>query len=404
MKTEDLYKKYILPTYAVPSLFLEKGKGSRVWDENGNAYLDLSSGIGVTSLGHGHPRWVKRLRQQAADLTHVSNLYGNRQQGELARRLVEKAGPGKCFFCNSGAEANEALIKLARLYGKKKAEPNEPAPYRIVCATNAFHGRTMGGLSATPKPKIQEGFDPLLPGFRFAEWNNLKSFQQAVNYQTTAIMVETIQGEGGVHPADLEFLKGLRKLCDEWEILLILDEVQCGVGRTGRFFAFEHARVKPDAIGMAKGLGGGFPIGAIWVSQKFADCFKPGSHGSTFGGTPLACAAALATLDVIDDLGLLEKVTRRGKFLMRHLRALRRKFPKIIKEVRGRGYMIGLQLSIPVAQVIAKARAKGLIVISAGDHVLRILPPLTIKPSEIVEAIDILDIVFTEIATNPKKS
>jgi len=398
MKTATLYEQFVLPTYPAPSLILQSGKGTRVWDEEGTAYLDLTSGIGVTALGHSHPQWVRLIRRQAAALAHVSNLFGNRNQALLARKIADYAGPGKTFFANSGAEANEGLIKLARLYGREKAGGHENRVFEVVCASNAFHGRTMGGLSATPKPKIQSGFAPFLDGFRFAQWNDLDSFRSAVSDKTAAIMVETIQGEGGVHPADTEFLQGLKQLCAEKKILFILDEVQCGIGRTGQFFACQHAGVRPDALGMAKGLGCGFPIGAFWVSEKYARLFTPGSHGSTFGGNPLACAAALATLEVIEDKDLIAKVDRQGKLLLKKLKKLQRKHPGLILEIRGRGFMLGVELSIPAATVLDASRKRGLLVLSAGENVLRLLPPLTIKPGELNQALDILGQVFAEVS------
>lgn len=397
MKTSTLYKKYSLPTYGPPSLILEKGEGSYVWDENGKRYLDFGTGIAVTALGHSHPRWVKRVQKQAATLTHVSNLYGTRNQGELARALVQRAGAGKVFFSNSGAETNEALIKLARLYGCQKAGGKEGHIFRIVCAKNAFHGRTMGGLSATPKPKVQKGFAPLLEGFDFAELNQIDSFAREIGPQTAAVMIETIQGEGGIHPADPGFLKELRALCSEKEILLILDEVQCGIGRTGKTFAYQHTAIQPDALGMAKGLGGGFPIGAVWVSQEYAELFTPGSHGTTFGGNPLACAAALATLDTLEKEDLLEKVTKRSQKLLDRIRSLAKNYPDLILEVRGLGYMIGVSLTIPASCILEACRQEGLLVLSAGEKVLRLLPPLTLKNKEMDQGLDILESVFANL-------
>lgn len=305
--TADLYDAHVMKNYARSALTLVRGRGSWVWDDQGRQFLDFTSGIAVSALGHCHPHWVAAIQRQAGELIHTSNLFRNVNQAELARRLIGYAGPGRVFFCNSGAEANEALIKLARLHGNRKAGKEETC-YEVICAKQAFHGRTFGGMSATPQEKIQKGFRPLTPGFVFGELNNLASFEALINERTAAIFVETIQGEGGVNPCTPDFLFGLRKLCDQHNLLLLLDEVQCGIGRTGAFFAFEHTGVRPDAIGMAKGLGGGFPIGAIWVGERAADLFQPGSHGTTFGGTPLACAAGLAVLDVIEKEHLMERV------------------------------------------------------------------------------------------------
>src|SRR3954463_8770286 len=306
--TADLYDAHVMKNYARAAITLVRGKGTQVWDDAGNSYLDFTSGIAVSALGHCHPHWVTAVQRQAGELIHTSNLFRHPNQAELARRLIGYAGPGRVFFCNSGAEADEALIKLARLHGMKKAGGEEAKCYKIICAKNAFHGRMFGGMSATPQEKIQKGFRPLVPGFSFGEINNLESFAALIDEGTAAIFVETIQGESGVNPCTPEFLLGLRRLCDEHNLLLLLDEVQCGIGRTGKFYAFEHAGVRADGIAMAKGLGGGFPIGAIWVGERAADLFQPGSHGTTFGGTPLACAAALAVLDVIEREQLLSHV------------------------------------------------------------------------------------------------
>ena len=306
--TADWYDAHVLKNYARAALTLVRGSGSQVWDDTGKCYLDFTSGIAVNALGHCHPRWVAAVQRQAAELVHVSNLFRNPRQAELARRLVGYAGPGRVFFCNSGAEANEALIKLARLHGVAKAGGEEGRCYKIIAAKSAFHGRTYGGMSATPQEKIQKGFRPLVPGFAFGELNNLESFAALVDNETAAIFVETIQGEGGINPCTPEFLRGLRRLCDERNLLLLVDEVQCGIGRTGAFYAFQHSGITPDAIGMAKGLGGGFPIGGMWVRDRHAELFHPGNHGTTFGGTPLACAAALAVLDVLEEEKLLERV------------------------------------------------------------------------------------------------
>jgi acetylornithine aminotransferase/acetylornithine/N-succinyldiaminopimelate aminotransferase len=288
---------------------------------------------------------------------------------------VLRAGPGRAFFCNSGAEANEALIKLARLHGVKKSG-EEGRCHKIICAKDAFHGRTFGGMSATPQEKIQKGFRPLVPGFAFGELNNLRSFADLVDDQTCAIFVETIQGESGINPCTDEFLAGLRHLCDRHKLLLLIDEVQCGVGRTGRFFAFEHTGILPDAIGMAKGLGGGFPIGAVWIRENAAEYFQPGSHGTTFGGTPLACAAALAVLHVIDKEKLLDKVAANSGPWLKKLEKLAADFPQQLKAVRGRGYLIGLQMAGDPAPYQAALREAGLLAPGAGNNVIRLLPPL----------------------------
>jgi acetylornithine aminotransferase/acetylornithine/N-succinyldiaminopimelate aminotransferase len=373
--TAELYDAYVMKNYGRPPLTLVRGQGVTVWDDTGREYLDFTSGVAVAALGHCHPAWVEAVRQQAGELIHVSNLFRHPNQGELARRLVQQAGPGRVFFCNSGAEANEGLIKLARLHGIRKSG-EEGKCFKIICAKNAFHGRTFGGMSATPQEKIQKGFRPLVPGFVFGELNNLASFAELIDGQTTAIFLETVQGEGGVVPCTDEFLWGLRKLCDQHNLLLMLDEVQCGIGRTGTFYAFQHSGVRADAIGMAKGLGGGYPMGAIWAGEKHAELFQPGSHGSTFGGTPLACAAALAVLDVMERDNLLQKVRTNGAAWRIELEKLVAEFPGQLKAIAGRGYMIGLVLHGEPPACITALREAGLLAVAAGGNSIRLLPPL----------------------------
>ena len=387
--TAEVYDAYVVKNYARPALTLVRGRGCSVWDDQDREYLDFTSGIGVSALGHCHPVWVEAVRRQAGELIHVSNLFRNPLQGELARQLVLRSGPGRVFFCNSGAEANEALLKLARLHGIKKSG-EEGRCFKVICAQHAFHGRTFGGMSATPQEKIQKGFRPLVPGFAFGELNNLASFAELIDDQTCAIFVETIQGESGVKPCTDEFLLGLRHLCDRHKLLLLVDEVQCGIGRTGRFFAFEHARVLPDAIGMAKGLAGGYPIGAVWIRENAAEYFQPGSHGTTFGGTPLACAAALAVLHVIDQEKLLEKVTANSGPWWQELQKLAGEFPQHLLGVRGRGYMIGLQMAGDPAPYQLAMREAGLLAPTSGGHGIRLLPPLVATPAELDRSVEII--------------
>lgn len=391
--TAELYDAHVLKNYARAPLTLVRGRGTQVWDDAGNSYLDFTSGIAVSALGHCHPHWVAAVQRQAGELIHVSNLFRNPQQGELARRIVNFAGPGRVFFCNSGAEANESLIKLARLHGMAKSG-EEGKCFKIICAKNAFHGRTFGGMSATPQEKIQKGFRPLVPGFSFGEINNLQSFADLVDGQTAAIFLETIQGESGINACTPEFLTGIRRLCDQHQMLLMLDEVQCGVGRTGRFYSFEHAGVTPDAIGMAKGLGGGFPIGAMWVRDRFADLFHPGAHGTTFGGTPLACAAALAVLDVLEREKLLEKVRGQSGPWLAALRAMAADFPAQVAGVRGIGYLVGVQLAADPGPYLAALRERGLLAPSAGNNVVRLLPPLNATAEELAKSVEIFRAVL----------
>ena len=387
--TAELYDAYVMKNYGRPPLTLVRGQGVTVWDDTGREYLDFTSGVAVAALGHCHPVWVEAIRRQAGELIHVSNLFRHPNQGELARRLVQQAGPGRVFFCNSGAEANEGLIKLARLHGIRKSG-EEGKCIKIICAKNAFHGRTFGGMSATPQEKIQKGFRPLVPGFVFGEINNLQSFANLIDGETAAIFLETVQGEGGVVPCTDEFLWGLRQLCDKHNLLLMLDEVQCGVGRTGTFYAFQNSGVRADAIGMAKGLGGGYPMGAIWAAEKHAELFQPGSHGSTFGGTPLACAAALAVLDVIERDNLLEKVRANGAAWRTELEKLVVDFPRHVKAISGRGYMVGLVLQGEPASYITAFREEGLLTVVAGGNSVRLLPPLITTPQHLERATAII--------------
>jgi len=388
--TADLYDTYVLQNYARAPITLVRGHGAQAWDDTGRAYLDFSGGIAVNALGHCHPHWVAAVQRQAAELIHTSNLFRNPNQGELARRLVGYAGLGRIFFCNSGAEANEALIKLSRLHGVAKAGGVEGKCYKVICAKNAFHGRTFGAMSATPQEKIQKGFAPLVPGFIFAEFNNLKSFADLVDEQTAAILIEPIQGESGITPATPEFLRGLRELCNKHNLLLMLDEVQTGIGRTGKFYAWEHADVRPDALSMAKGLGGGMPIGATWMREGVAELFHAGHHGSTFGGTPLACAAGLAVLDVIEKEKLLEKVSRQSAAWIAALKKLAAEFPQKIADVRGQGYLVGVQMVGELPPIIAKLRENGLLIAAAGNNTVRLLPPLVASEAELAKSVEIL--------------
>ena len=385
--------KYLLSNYGPPPLTIIKGEGSYLWDSNGNKFLDFTSGIAVTNIGHSHEHWINSVNKQVSQLVHCSNLFSIPQQINLAKRLVNKIGPGKMLFCNSGAEANEALIKFARLTGNK--DPNQKR-YKLIVAENAFHGRTMGALSATFSPKYRNGFEPLLDGFSFAPLNELEAFKEKIDEQTIGIMVESIQGEGGIRVASDEFLQGLEKICREKDLLFILDEVQAGIGRTGEFLGYQKSGVKPDAIAMAKGLGGGFPIGAIWLAEKWADIFQPGSHGTTFGGSPLACSAAHAVLDVIEQEDLINKSYEKGEFLKLELKNFQKKYPKLIKEIRGRGLMLALVMNKLPNELIAKFRQNGLLVVGAAENTIRFLPPLTISDNELKEALRITQLSLDE--------
>ncbi len=384
------YAANVAHNYGAPPITLVRGQGTLVWDAAGKRYLDFASGIAVNAVGHAHPHWVKRVAEQAGKLVHVSNLYRNEPQGELAHALALRCGPGRVIFCNSGAEANEGLLKLARLHGQRKSGA-EGACIGVVVAEKAFHGRTFGGMSATPQEKIQKGFRPLLSGFTAVPINDLAAWDKAIDAKTTAaVLIESIQGEGGVNPATPEFLRGVERLCRERNVLFMLDEIQCGVGRTGKFFAFEHAGVKPDAIAMAKGLGGGFPIGAIWMAPPHDDLFQPGSHGTTFGGGALAATAGLAVLEILEAEQLVAKVTERSVAWHAELRRLVELRPDLVKEVRGAGYMVGVILSIDPVPVVAALREAGLLTAPAGGVAVRLLPPLNASPAELSEAVAIL--------------
>ena len=396
------YGHCLISNYAAPPVAFDRGEGVRIWDVEGNEYLDFSSGIAVTCLGHSHPKWVNAVQKQAAKLVHCTNLFAIPEQARLAERLTAKAGTGRMLFCNSGAEANEALIKLARLYGCSKAGGEEGKIVKIVTAEGDFHGRTYGAMSATSGSNIRSGFAPLAPGFTFAKFNELASFEALLDEDTAAVLIEPIQGERGIRETDDDVLRGIRQLCDERGILLMLDEVQSGMGRTGRFFSYESAGIKPDAIALAKGLGGGFPIGAIWVHESHADLFKPGSHGTTFGGSPLACAAAHAVLDVIEEEKLIEKVAMQGASFKAELEALAAKYPDLVQEVRGRGYLLAMSMKVPSGEIISALRKEGLIAVPAGDDSVRLLPPLNATEGEITEALEIIDKTLSTFPTVPK--
>ena len=384
------YADNVAHNYGAPPITLVKGQGTYVWDAAGKRYLDFASGIAVNAVGHAHPYWVKRVSEQAGKLVHVSNLYRNEPQGQLAHALAQRCGPGRVIFCNSGAEANEGLLKLARLHGQRKSGA-EGVCIGVIVAEKAFHGRTFGGMSATPQEKIQKGFRPLLSGFTAVPLNDLAAWDKAIDAKTTAaVLIESIQGEGGVNPAKADFLRGVEQICRERNVLFMIDEIQCGIGRTGKFFAYEHAGVKPDAIAMAKGLGGGFPIGAIWMAPPHDDLFQAGSHGTTFGGGPLAATAGLAVLEILESEQLLAKVAERSVSWHAELHKLVELRPDLVKEVRGAGYMVGVILHIDPVPVVAALREAGILTAPAGGVAVRLLPPLNASPEELAEAVAIL--------------
>jgi predicted acetylornithine/succinylornithine family transaminase len=381
----SLQKEYLMPTYA-PSIALVEGIGTFVWDAEGNEYLDFVSGIAVTSIGHCHPRMVRAVQDQVETLVHVSNLFYNEKQPVLAKALVKRSGlPGaKCFFCNSGAEANEGLIKLARLWGSADGK------HEVITMQKSFHGRTLATLTATGQEKVQTGFGPLPEGFKYAKFNDIQSVEDAITSKTAAVLVEALQGEGGVIPADPEFLSDLRKLCDERNILLLCDEVQAGMGRTGKWFGFQNYDVQPDAFSLAKALGNGFPLGAIVAGAKLADVFQPGHHATTFGGTPLACAAALSVIDVIEEEGLLANTMAMGAYFVEGLCELAMKHKKWISGVRGLGLLLGLVLDVPAAPLQKKLQEKGMLALATAGNILRLLPPLNVSQAEVDQALKLL--------------
>jgi predicted acetylornithine/succinylornithine family transaminase len=379
----DKGPKYVMNTYGRFPLALVKGSGCRVWDGDGNEYLDFACGIAVCSLGHAHPELVKTLQDQAEKLWHCSNLYWIEPQVELAEKLCRATGMERAFFANSGAEANEGALKLARKYFYRKGEERN----QIISFSNSFHGRTVGALAATGQTKYQEGFQPLMPGVVYAEYNDLSSVEKLLNPQTCAVMVEAIQGEGGVNPAHPSFLAGLSDLCRRSGVLLIIDEVQTGMGRTGKMMAYQNYGIKPDIVTLAKALGNGMPISALLATEEAASGFAPGDHASTFGGNPLACAVAARAVDLLSAPELLESVTRVGESLKQELAGMAAADPRVL-EVRGRGLMIGMEFKNEVKELIEICRAHGLLLISAGSHVLRLVPPLNITLADVSEAVN----------------
>jgi len=386
-KTEEviqLFDQTVIPSYSRTPLVIVKGKGTKVWDADGKVYLDFLAGISVLNAGHCHPVIVKAIQKQAERLIHVSNLYYIENQGRLAKVLSDLSFHGKCFFCNSGAEANEALIKMARLWG------HDQNRHEIITMRNSFHGRTLATMAATGQEKIQKGFAPLPIGFTYADFNDLDSVKAAITEKTAAILIEAIQGEGGIIPAQPEFMKGLRALCDEQNILLLCDEVQCGMGRTGHWFGFQAYDIEPDAFSMAKSLGNGYPIGALVTNKKLADILQPGKHASTFGGSPLACAAALATIKVFQDEQLVQNAATLGERFKQGLQTLVDKYEHLT-EVRGMGLMLGLALDQSAKPLEARLLDIGLISLATAEKIIRFLPPLNTKANELEEALEIID-------------
>jgi acetylornithine aminotransferase/acetylornithine/N-succinyldiaminopimelate aminotransferase len=399
---QSLFYQNVVPSYGRFEIVLSHGTGSYVYDITGKRYLDLGGGIAVSSLGHAHPAITDVLIEQSRRLIHTSNFYYHEPQGRLAQALVGLLAPGKCFFCNSGGEANEGLFKLARKFG------HDEGRFEIITAQNSFHGRTLAGIAATGQEKVKKGFEPMVPGFRQVPYNDLEAIRAAISPATAAVLIEGIQGEGGVTPATREFLLGLRELCNEKRLLLLMDGVQDGHFRTGRFQSFQRilendASFLPDGLSMAKSLGGGFPIGAFWVRSPYADLLGAGSHGTTYGGSPLACAVALKVLEVIRAEKLADNARQVGEFLKAGLLELARKYPTVFRNVRGLGLMLGIEFAPNIPRLPGESQktqavrmanlfhAEGLLTIPAGAQILRLLPPLNLRQSEAAEGIAIMD-------------
>jgi len=381
------YKKYVMPTYTREPLVVAKGRGSRIWDVAGREYLDFFPGWAVSGLGHAHPVVVKALSSQLKKILHVPNNYYNELQGKLAKKISKSSFDGKVFFCNSGAESVEAAIKLARLYGSRNKK------FEIIAMKNSFHGRTLTAITATGQPKYQEGFAPLPGGFKHVPFNNLTALKKAISKKTAAIILEPIQGEGGINVADYQYIKALRALCNRKDILLIFDEVQTGIARTGKMFCYQHYGITPDVMTLAKSLGGGFPIGAIVAKRKIADTLGPGTHASTFGGSPIASAASLAVFEAIEKKKLLKNVEKMSVYLIKKLNKLKQKY-SLIKEIRGKGLMIGIELHKEGAPIYKGCLNKRLLINCTHSSVLRIMPQICVTKKEIDKAIKILDSVL----------
>lgn len=380
---ERLESQYVMPTYARNPVMFVRGKGSTLYDEKGRGYLDFISGIGVNVLGYDHPR-VRRVLKEQGNLLHTSNLYYHPYQGQLAESLTKASGMARAFFCNTGTESVEGALKLARAWQRKHGRENKTG---YVALVNSFHGRTMGALSVTAQEKYRKPFEPLIPGVTFIDParsdDQYAEARAAITEQTAAVIIETIQGESGVHPIDDAFLKAVREACDRVNAILILDEVQCGLGRTGKVFAFENTSVRPDLLTVAKPLGLGVPLGALLVSEKVADGFKPGDHGTTFGGGPLACRLSLEFMEMLQSGSLLERIGETGAYFHKELSKIQARHPELFKEIRSRGLMIGAELSFPCKSVSSEMLTRGFLMNCTHDTVLRFLPPYIIRKAEI---------------------
>ena len=394
MITSDIIKdaqSFLMNTYSRQPLVLVKGRGTTVYDSDGREYLDFVAGVAVNNLGHCHPKVVVALQKQAQRLMHVSNHFHIEAQVALGKELVRNSFADKAFFCNSGTEAIEAAIKLSRRYSREIIKKDR---FEVITMFGSFHGRTYGAVSATAQEKFHQGFEPMVPGFRYVPFNDSKAVEDAVTDKTCAILVEPVQGEGGVKVPSPGYLKALRKICDEHQLLLVLDEIQTGMGRTGRLFAYEHEGITPDIMALAKGLGSGMPVGALLATDKASQAFVPGTHGSTFGGNPLACAAGLASLEtLLEDNIIIQNVEALGKHFMDGLRSLKAKYP-FIKDVRGQGLLIGMELDFEGKEIVTECLKQGFLINCTVNTVLRFMPPLIISEEEIDQLIDALDGIF----------
>jgi len=392
----DESSRYIMNTYNRFPVVLRKGRGMKVWSSDGKEYLDFVGGVAVNILGHCHPRVVVAIQKQAQRLLHVSNYYYIEPQIKLAKLLVEHSFADKVFFCNSGAEANEAAIKLARKYSKEQISPKR---FEIITAKNSFHGRTLAALTATGQEKFHKGFEPLVPGFKYVPFNDINAMSKTITKDTCAVMLEPIQGEGGVKLPDHDYLKEVRDLCNEHNILLILDEVQTGMGRTGKLFAYEHFGITPDIMTIAKGLGGGVPIGAMLATDKVASAFQPGNHATTFGGNPLVCAAAVATIEtLLEDGFILDQCNRMSKYFREKLEQLMEEFPSLVIEIRGKGLLLGMGMTRDGDPIVRACLEKGVLINCAAGNVLRFIPPLIVQQKDIDRLIDVLEEVFMKFS------
>ena len=391
----------LLPNYARADLAFERGEGAWLWTVDGRRFLDFGSGIATASLGHGHKHLAGEIAAQAAKLMHVSNLYRIPGAEKLAERLVANSFADSVFFCNSGAEANEGMIKMMR---RTMYATGKPERYRIICFEGAFHGRTLATLAATGNEKYLAGFGPVVEGFDHVPFNNMNAVRDAIGPETCGIIVEPVQGEGGVRPADLQFLRDLRAVCDEFGIILGMDEVQSGIGRTGKLFAHEWAGVEPDVLSSAKGIGGGFPLGAVLAKEHVAKHLVPGTHGTTYGGNPLACAAGNAVMDVVLGEGFLADVDRRARVLWNELVQIAKDFPTVFEDVRGAGLLLGLKCVLPQGEVQAACIAQDLLALTAGDNVLRIAPPLVVTDADIADGMAMLRLAAQHCAEAGQKA